>query len=191
MGIGWRPVYSLVLSSTETKTKLKVFTSPVNVDQILPSGIASRPVKDDIGVYLETSNTSSVCNAGYVGEQHMMAGVQVGETKVYSRDSNGTFKYVVWLRANGEVLIGHSNTPGEYNNWLVKYTELETAFNELNNKFNAMVTAFNAHTHIVTGAVPAVPGPPPVPVLATAIVSPVSASTANITPAKAEKIKTL
>ena len=61
-------------------------------------------------------------------------------------------------------------------NFAVKFNELQTAFNELQTKFNT-------HTHITTATVGATPTPG-------TLAPTTSTSTANISAAKNQKIKT-
>ena len=77
---------------------------------------------------------------------------------------------------------------------MVRYSKLETAFNQLKQDFDTLVSTFNAHIHtpVIVGVsggsgAPAVGVPGPTPTTATTV----SPSTADITGAKIEEIKTI
>ena len=148
----------------------------------LPPGIDSAPIP---GMYLVAMDTYDRGYAKVIGmlpdEKYSVA--QPGETRIYSIDTNGNVKAVVYLKGDGSIEVtGESiSMLGTADN-LVRYSKLEAAFNKLKSDFNDLVAAFNAHVHASSGAIPT-PDPgnkiPAVP------------STADITPAKIEEITTL
>jgi len=135
--------------------------------QIAPFGLDSNPIKDMVAIQSETSIKGETVVIGYIGKEHV---TKVGETRLYSTDSDGGLKSTVHLLDDGTLeLLGNDN-------YAVKYNELETAFNQLKSDFNA-------HTHITSATVGAA-------LTLGVIAPPTSPSTANISPAKNVNIKT-
>lgn len=154
------------------KRILKVLQFGVKTaSEAAPFGDDAAPLKDMIAIFGETSNISEPVIIGYINK-NQIAGP--GEKRIYSLKSDGTLSASIYLK-DDETVEFHGNTRN-----MVRYQELETAFNELNNKFNALAGKFNSHTHIS-----AAPGSPNSPTPTQADVS-----TADITPAKIENIKT-
>ncbi len=144
-------------------------------------GIDSNPTPDKRGLYTTTTTIGKYYIIGYLNTNRKSA---VGETRIFSTDSVGAFKYNIWLKSDGKALMGTSDDPEAYANFAVKFNELKTEFNELKSKYNALVSTFNAHVHVVSGIFPGV-GVATVAVPA----SPGSSSTANIDNAKNADIK--
>ncbi|MBX2906169.1 MAG: hypothetical protein KF744_09035 [Taibaiella sp.] len=146
------------------------------VPQAAPFGIDSAPVKGMTGVYVGTEQMGKRAVVGYYNGNGLpeQAKAETGEVRLFATDASGNFVFNIWLRANGEVLVGDSDEPAEYVNWLVKYTELKAAWSAqqtaINNNLNLIATGLNA---IVPGSY--------TPVLVTT----------SMTSAKAEKIKTI
>lgn len=133
-------------------------------------GVDSCPISNTNAVYVSTASNGVSFVVGYINTHQKAA---EGETRFYSTNSSGTFKFNVWLRADGTVLIGDSDTPASYTNFLTKFNELKTGFDQLKSDFNS-------HTHMYTpGALPPTPS-----------AAPTVPSTASIDSSKATKIKT-
>jgi len=144
-----------------------------------PHGTDSVAPKGTTAIYIKTEADGDECVIGYLIKNRV---AEVGEHRLFSTDANGLFKFNVWLRADGTVLMGDSENPATYANFAVKYNELATEFNELKTKFNALVSSYNSHVHpYVNGTTPAATG---------TTATPATASAANITNAKNAKIKT-
>ena len=144
--------------------------------QIGPFGVDSQPLKDIRVIY---ANTAKAGNSFIVGCVNINNLAQDGESRYYSLKDNGDLCTYIWLHnqtGEGQIEIGGTD------NYAVKYNELATQFNELKGKFNSLVTLFNTHVH--TG------GTLPGGVTGTTTPSATSSS-ADITQAKNEKIKTL
>lgn len=132
-----------------------------------PFGDDSAALKDMIAIFADTSNNAEPVIIGYINKNQL---AEPGEKRIFSLKEDGNLSAWVWLK-NDETIEFFGNQKN-----MVRYQELETAFNELNDKFNALVTKYNAHSHAANGSAP--PS------------SPADASTADITPAKIENIKT-
>lgn len=151
-------IIKVTLVSTEvadSRRTVKVNASgrvdPRRADEAVPYGLDSVPVRDVRAFYATTENTTQPdIVVGYVNE-HVKA--QTGEARLYSTDSAGAFKYNVWLRASGEVLIGDSDTPADYTKHLTQYEALKSAFDDLKGKVNDLITKYNTHVHPATLAV--------------------------------------
>lgn len=140
--------------------------------EVGPFGIDSSPVKDMIAIYSPTSINGKTVIIGYVNKNQL---ADVGEVRMYSTDSSGVQKFYTWLKNDGTFEIG-----GKTDN-AVRYSKLETAFNQLKSDFNTFIAAYNLHTHAGVTAGSSV----------TAITAPGTVSSADISPAKINEIKTL
>jgi hypothetical protein len=143
--------------------------------QVAPHGIDSNPVKDLIAIYAETGEKGKTIILGYLNKNVL---AEIGETRLFSTDSSGALKTFIWLKNDGTMQIGGDTKH------MVRFEELETGFNTLKTDFNNHLTAFNAHMHATAGT-----GPPVPPTPGTGI--PAVASTASISGAKIDEIKTL
>jgi hypothetical protein len=133
--------------------------------ETVPFGIDSHPLKDMIAIYGMTGEKGKTVIIGYLNRGRVAA---IGETRIFSTDSDGALKTFIWLKNDGTIQIGGST------DFMVRYSKLEAAFNELNNKFNAFANAY-------------VPGGPSAQGLPAAA----QPSTADITGAKIAEIKTI
>jgi len=144
-------------------------------NEIAPFGIDSNPLKDMVAVYGETSNNGDTVIVGYINKNRLAA---VGETRIYSTDESGAEKIYIHLKNDGTMEIGGAT------DWMVRYSALETAFNDLKGTVNDLVDTFNNHTHTY------IPGTlSPIPSAATLTTA--TPSSADISPAKIDEIKTL
>ena len=136
-------------------------------------GIDSNPIKDMRAIYAETANKGERVIIGYLNKNQLAA---VGETRLFSTDANGNIKTYIWLKNDATIEIG-GNTKH-----MVRFEELQTAFNQLKTDFNNLVTKFNSHVHtgVTTGGGSSATTP-----------TPGTASTADITGAKIDTVKTL
>ncbi len=141
--------------------------------QTAPYGMDSNPIKGMIAIYGATSDKGKPVIIGYINKNQL---ADVGEARIFSTDANGALKTYIWLQNDGIMEIGSSVDN------MVRFSELETAFNELKSDFNALVTAYNTHVHpgVTVGAG------------ATLVTTSTgSSSTADISGAKIDEIKTL
>jgi hypothetical protein len=148
--------------------------------QAAPFGFDSNPTEGKRVLYAKSGRDGKYYVIGVLNTELL---AEIGETRLFSTDSEGANKFNLWLRASGEALIGTSNAPDDYTNFMVKYNELATEFNKLKTDFNDLVTKYNAHTHVTT--CPAGAGTAAV---TTATDSP---NTSDITQCKHQKIKTM
>lgn len=138
-------------------------------------GIDSVPLEDDRALYEVTDLSGENFVIGFLVKNRS---AEPGEVRFFSLNDQAQEQIFLHLKKTGEIHFG-----GDSKN-LTRYQELETAFNELKEKHNDLVTAFNAHMHPTAGT--GLPSPPtPGPGI------PATPSTADITGAKIDKLKTL
>jgi hypothetical protein len=141
--------------------------------EALPYGFDSNPISGMRAVYAETGRNGDTVLIGYLNVNQM---ADPGEVRIFSTDSNGNQKFYIWLKANGTMELG-----GSVDN-AVRYSKLAIAFNQLKSDFNNHITAYNTHVHAGVTSGSSSSGPTPVPGVQ---------SSADITPAKINEIKTL
>jgi hypothetical protein len=145
--------------------------------EVSPYGLDSNPVKNTVAIYTPTSVSGDGVVFGYVNPDQK---ADVGEFRTYATDADGVEVFYTWLKNDGTAEIGGDS------DYMVRYSELESAFNELRDDFNQLVTDYNAHIHTTTATV----GVGPVGVISPTT-SQGSASTADISGAKIDEIKTI
>lgn len=141
-----------------------------------PFGVDSRAIKDMVAIHAQTGVSGESVVIGFINKDCIAA---IGEHRIFSTDENGVLSTYIHLKNDQTMEIG-GNT-----DFMVRYSELENAFNELKNDHNDLVTAFNSHMHATAAT-----GPPSVPTPIPSSI-PATPSTADITGAKIEEIKTL
>ena len=139
-----------------------------------PFGVDSNPVKNMIAVYAPTSEMGKTIIIGYLNPDAI---AEIGGHRMYSTDDSGDVQAEIYLRANGDAEIN-----GDSDN-MVRFSELKTAFDALRSDHNSLVTAFNAHMHATAGTGPPVPPTPGAGI-------PAQPSTADISGAKIDNVKT-
>lgn len=149
-----------------------------DVEIFCPSGEKHNPVP---GSRVLTIRVSSSYLVGVAFDDGIVPDVLIGEKKIYSIDPlTKQVASVIHLKTDGEMVLN------EGTDYAVKYQELETAFNQLKSDFDAQVVKYNAHIHVTTATV----GPS---TTVFGVISPTvalgSPSTADITPAKVDKVR--
>jgi hypothetical protein len=141
--------------------------------EVSPFGIDSNPLKDMRAIYAETANKGDRVIIGYINKNQLAA---VGEMRLFSTDAHGNLKTYIWIKNDATIEVGGNA------HHMTQYEGLQTAFNQLKTDFNNLVTKFNSHVHtgVQTGGGSSAITP-----------TPGTASTADITGAKIETVKTL
>ena len=139
-----------------------------------PFGLDSVAIKDLIAIQVETGEKGKTVIIGYINKNAI---AEIGEYRTYSTDSEGNEKNYIWLRNDGVIEIG-----GDADN-MVRFSKLEEAFNDLRSDYNDLVTKWNTFAVAYIPGSPAVQGLPPTAASG-------NLSTADISPAKIEEIKT-
>ena len=140
-------------------------------------GLEINPGKGEKLIIAAIGNGSYMVSVG--GTSPVPPDTAEGERRLYSVDSGGDVAGFITLRNDGNIELN-----GAVDN-AVAFSELKTAFNSLKQTLDDFITKFNSHIHITTATIGAgaVLGTiSPTVVLATP-------STANIDPAKVEKVK--
>lgn len=117
-----------------------------------PFGMDSNPTNGKVALFQKSEVYGKYYIVGYLNTQQKS---EVGETRLFCTDADGQFKFNLWLRADGAVLIGDSDTPSEYTNFATKFNELQAGFEAFKADYNTFITSvFNAHVHtgVTTGA---------------------------------------
>jgi hypothetical protein len=162
------------------KQRLAKFTGFARADVqtaiiIAPYGTDSNPIAGVKAIYAPTGNKLATVMVGCINTSNL---ADVGEHRTYSTDSDGNVKFTIWLKKDGTAEIG-----GNDDN-MVRYSELAKAFNQLKDDFNALVSKYNAFATAYVPGGPTSVGTPP-------NASTASSSTADITGAKIDNIKTV
>lgn len=90
-------------------------------DPVLPHGIDSKPVVDDIAVYAKTNSSNQGIILGYLKNSDITA---EGETRIYATDTNGVLKFDIKLKNDATCELG-----GDADN-AVRYSPVNTALNQ-------------------------------------------------------------
>lgn len=152
-----------------------------SVKQIAPFGIDSAPTNDKRGLYTTTSTIGKYYSLGVINTNVIS---KEGETRMFSTDAGGGFKFQIHLTNDGEVLIGTSNTSSAYTNNAVKYNESKSENDKLKSTVDDLVTKWNAFCGSYVPGSPSTVGTPPT--LSTSTVTP---NTSNFSLIKNSKIK--
>jgi hypothetical protein len=144
-------------------------------------GVDSNPTEDKVGIYARSQTNGKYYIIGVINTASL---AEVGETRLFSTDANGQLKFNIWLKNNGEGLIGTSDEPADYTNFAVRFNELKQEFNKLKADHNELVSKWNAFCGSYVPGGPTLVGTPP-----TLASSTVSANTSDIDQAKNSKVK--
>lgn len=149
-----------------------------------PYGLDSNPIADMRAIYVETSTKGKYYVIGYVTTERM---ADVGETRLFSTDTNGQLQAYMWLKNEGNILElnGNDDNAVLFNKLKIEFNELKQSHNDLVSKVNANAALQGTHTHpYLNATTPSVTSPSGVPGQTS------TPSDANIDNAKNEKIKT-
>ena len=144
--------------------------------QVAPYGDDSNPIKGMVAVMSETNDSGESVVVGYVNKNQIS---KVGEKRIFSTDSDGNVVMFLHLKNDGTAEFGGNS------DFMVRYSNLETAYNSLKQSVSDLTSAFNSHTHATAATGPPVP-PTPIP-----SVIPATPPTGDISGAKIDEIKTL
>ena len=123
-------------STTDSLTRriLKVLTfgklSVNNAYQASPFGIDSNPMKGSTAVIAESTGNGEKVVLGYLNKNQI---AERGGFRIYAEDEDGDESIYIYLRPNGQIEFGGND------DFMVRYSALETAFNELQQKFNTHI----------------------------------------------------
>lgn len=83
-----------------------------------PFGLDSNPIKDMVAIHANTSNNGESVIIGYINKNQL---AEVGESRLYSVDSNGAVKSFIWNKSDGKLWL-NGNTHSA-----VRFSPLNTA----------------------------------------------------------------
>jgi len=89
--------------------------------EAMPHGIDSNPVEDMVAVYGETTTKGKPVVIGYLNKEQL---AEVGGTRIYSTDDEGSVKFAIYLRADGTCEVG-----GDTDN-MVRYSKLKSEYDK-------------------------------------------------------------
>lgn len=112
-------------------------------EQIAPHGIDSHPIKEMVAIYADTTTHGEPVVIGYINEDQL---AELGETRLYSTDKDGTLKSWIWLKNNGTIeLMGNAHN-------LVRFAPLSSNLNSFTNSINVELTKISVAIAGVGGA---------------------------------------
>ncbi len=71
-----------------------------------PFGLDSNPLKDMVAIHADTSNNGESVIIGYINKNQLS---EVGESRLYSVDSNGALKSFIWNKSDGKLWLNGNN----------------------------------------------------------------------------------
>lgn len=138
-------------------------------------GIEINPAAGERLIISKIDNSDSyLVNIGGISD-NVAPDTLPGERRFFSVDENLDLSSYIKLKNTGIVEINGND------NFAVLYTELVTEFNKLNSKFNSLITAYNSHAHPYVDT-------PVGPSTTSATPTTGTASDADITNVKSEKV---
>lgn len=141
-----------------------------------PAGIDSQPIPGLKAIHAQTGEKGEPVIIGYINEELLAAD---GEIRVFSLDSDGVLQAYLMAKNDGILEVNGSA------DFMVRYSELETAYDQLKSDFDNFVSTYNTHTHPVPGVTAGA-----VSVVASVTTATGSPSTGDISGAKIDNVKT-
>jgi hypothetical protein len=117
------------------------------VSECSPFGVDANPIANMGAVYAETIDDSEPVIVGYINKEQLAS---PGEIRLFSTDSDGNLKTYLWLKANGDTLLG-----GDADN-AVRYSKLNEGLTTFTNFLNEQLVLIS--TGIATGGGSYTPG---------------------------------
>lgn len=154
-------------------------SSTFETEQYGPHGTDSCPINSAVVALMPTQRNGDEAIIGVLNNQQKSA---LGEHRIYSTDSDGGFKFNVWCRADGTLLIGDSDVPGDYTDNLTNFSPLKSEYDKTKNYILALRNATQAALVAIDAVVPGT---------SAAFISAMTGQVlGDISSAKNEKIKT-
>lgn len=139
-----------------------------------PYGFDSNPIKDIIGIQVQTTVNGENVVIGFIGKNGK---TEPGESRMFSTDDNGNLKIDLHVKKDGTILFG-----GDSDN-LIRYKQTADSINELKNDINDLKNLLASWTPVQNDGGAALKA-----VLASYYASPL---VQNISSAKINELKTL
>lgn len=104
-----------------------------------PYGVDANPIKDMVAIYATSTSKEEKVIIGYINKNQL---AEAGEHRIFSTDDNGVLQTFIWLKKDGNILLG-----GEADN-AVRYaalnTELQAAIADINTNLGLIATGIAA-----------------------------------------------
>jgi len=97
------------------------------IEPVLPSGVDSKPLKDDLSVHSKTNDRSDPICLGYIWKSEL---TQPGEIRIFARGTDGSEKLFLYLKNDGTCEFG-----GNADN-LIRYKKLDDELQSFKTKIN-------------------------------------------------------
>lgn len=102
-------------------------------------GLDSNPVKGMTAIYSETMKNGKTVIIGYINRDQLAA---IGETRLYSLNSSGVLQTYLWLKNNGDILIGGDA------DFLIGFNKTKESIDELKTSVNDLKSIFTSWTPV-------------------------------------------
>lgn len=142
--------------------------------QVMPHGFESIPVKMAKAVTVETLSSNVVS----IGIIHREIDLKTGEARFFATDLDGNMISSIHANESGEMVVNGGI------DYAVKYNELKREFDKLVQKVNDIALFTSTHVHPIAGVSSGTSS-----VVSAASATGVSATDADITSAKVEKLR--
>lgn len=117
-----------------------------------PPGEDSRPLPDDVFVYVDSDNIGEKVAVGFLDTKNDPISGD-GEKRLYSRSAAGAVQAIIYIRADGVVEV-NGNT-----DFAVSFTQLQVILTKLATDINANLTAIQTSLLSIPAPTPYVPVP--------------------------------
>jgi hypothetical protein len=159
----------------KTRLLLQVEILPEDVRNIELISMAGEDTNPAEGCRVLVIDASKGYKIGIAVTDDLIPEVGPGEKEIYSTDSPATTKKArIKLSKDSEVILNQGT------DFAVAYTDLKTAFDKLKTDLNNFISVFNSHVH---------PGVTAGGASTSATITPGTASTADMSASKVEKVK--
>lgn len=150
--------------------------------EAMPYGTDANPIKDMVAVYAETAEKGRTVIVGYLNKSQI---ADVGEHRIFSTNADGVVQTYIHLKKDGIMEVGGNS------DFMVRYSELATAYNQLKDDHDATVGKLNAIISVLQNwTVVPNDGGGALKIAAAALID-ASDSTGDISNAKIDEIKTI
>lgn len=105
------------------------------VEQVAPYGVDSNPIKDMVALYAPTLQQGNAVVVGYINKNQI---ADVGETRIFSTDSDGELKTYIHLLNDGVMEIGGDA------DFMVRFGPTKANIEELQNDINNLKSIISA-----------------------------------------------
>lgn len=116
-----------------------------------PFGMDSNPTNGKVALFQRSEVYGKYYVIGYLNTQQKS---EVGEARLFATDANGTFKFNIWIRNDGAVLIGDSDDPASFVDFAVKYNNLKLEYDKTKVYLTTLRSATQAALVSVDAVVP-------------------------------------